>query len=218
MAHLYWPLFDLRVRTPTLELRYPDDATVLALVELAAKGVHDPAEMPFSIPWTDTPAGGPLERQSMQYFWRARSDWLPTKWELTFAVFSDGEPVGVQSMITREYALRRSFESGSWLGREHQGKGIGKEMRAALLHFGFESLGAQYAHTSAWHDNAASLGVTQSLGYEPNGEVMDVRRAEADRMLGFRMSRAVWESRRRADITVEGVEECLPFFGLADGW
>jgi len=47
------PLFRLRIRTPRLELRLGDEEEALALGRLAESGVHPPAEMPFSVPWTD---------------------------------------------------------------------------------------------------------------------------------------------------------------------
>ena len=40
MAHPYWPLFDLVVRTPRLVLRYVDDALAVDLATLAASGIH----------------------------------------------------------------------------------------------------------------------------------------------------------------------------------
>ena len=53
----------------------------------------------------------------------------------------------------------RSVATGSWLGLRHQGHGIGKEMRAAVLHFAFAGLGAIEALSGAWDDNKPSLGV-----------------------------------------------------------
>lgn len=47
MAHS-WPLFDLQVVTPQIVLRYVSDELGAALATLAAKGIHDPATMPFS--------------------------------------------------------------------------------------------------------------------------------------------------------------------------
>jgi hypothetical protein len=68
MTHPIWPLFDLRVVTPRLELRYIDDELATALSTLAARGVHDPGFMPFSIPWTEVEP--PLQqRNTMQYYW-----------------------------------------------------------------------------------------------------------------------------------------------------
>jgi hypothetical protein len=54
MPDTQWPLFDLRVRTPRLEIRFPTDADLYRLNELADLGIHEPSAMPFSIPWTDT--------------------------------------------------------------------------------------------------------------------------------------------------------------------
>jgi hypothetical protein len=51
----HWPLFGLRLRTPRLELRLPSLADLDELAGLAAEGVHDPAVMPFGVPWTDVP-------------------------------------------------------------------------------------------------------------------------------------------------------------------
>ena len=50
---MFWPFFDLVIRTPQLTLRYPDDDRAAALMDLVATvGIHDPAYMPFAIPWT----------------------------------------------------------------------------------------------------------------------------------------------------------------------
>ena len=49
MANPYWPLFDLRVTTPRLEIRLPTDDELYQLLEVADAGVHDPA----TIAWTD---------------------------------------------------------------------------------------------------------------------------------------------------------------------
>lgn len=38
MAHPHWPLFDVAVRTPRLELRYPDDELLFELAGVVAHG------------------------------------------------------------------------------------------------------------------------------------------------------------------------------------
>ena len=68
MTHPIWPLHDLIVRTPRLELRYIDDALAVELALLAAKGVHDPGFMPFAFEWTDVPSPQ-LERNTLQFYW-----------------------------------------------------------------------------------------------------------------------------------------------------
>ncbi|MGN8025141.1 GNAT family N-acetyltransferase [Microbacterium sp. 22242] len=59
--------------------------------------------------------------------------------------------------------------TGSWLTRSAHGRGIGTEMRAALLLFAFDVLGAEWAESGAASWNEASLAVSRKLGYEPNG-------------------------------------------------
>jgi predicted RNase H-like nuclease/RimJ/RimL family protein N-acetyltransferase len=216
VSHPYWPLFDLRVRTPRIELRPPTDDDLVALVELVAHGVHPPEMMPFSTPWTDVPSPD-LERRALQWNWRQRAEWTRASWALGFAVVELGpEPrvVGVQDLFAKDFLAKRVCESGSWLGLRHQGRGLGKEMRAAVLHFAFAGLGATWAETSAWEDNVSSLGVTERLGYEPNGVEMDLRRGEGQVLRRFRMTRDAWEPQRRRDVTIHGLERCLDLFGL----
>src|SRR4051794_18330350 len=50
-----WPLHNLVLRTPRLELRPDDDAGLRELVAEARLGVHPPDYMPFTVPWTDNP-------------------------------------------------------------------------------------------------------------------------------------------------------------------
>jgi RimJ/RimL family protein N-acetyltransferase len=209
-----WPLFDLRVVTPRVELRPPDEATAFALIELADRGIHEPGFMPFLHPWT-TLASPARERQSFQFYARCWAEWQPERWNLPFSVWADGELVGVQGIEAQDFALRRTFSSGSWLGLEHQGRGIGREMRTAMLHFGFAGLGALRAETGAFHDNERSLRVTAALGYEPNGDAVHPRDGAPDRCLEFKLERDAWEARRRDDISITGLEPCLDLFGIA---
>ncbi len=56
-----WPLFDLRLRTPHLELRLPTDDDLLDLMVLARHGIHDPGMTPFLFPWDGiAPKGVPV--------------------------------------------------------------------------------------------------------------------------------------------------------------
>lgn len=208
----HWPLFDLVVRTPRLELRYADDELTLAAAELGARGVHAPEMMPFNVPWTDAPLGE-QERNSLQHYWLTRATWTRDSWRCPMVVLVDGEVVGAQGIQADRFSLAREFSTGSWLGRDHQGKGIGKDMRAAILHLGFAGLGAARAHTAAFHDNLPSLGVTKSIGYEANGEAYETRRDTVDRQLRFVLTRENWEAQRRDDIEIEGLEPCLALFG-----
>ncbi len=213
MLSTYWPLFGLRVTTPQLQLRYPDDADSAALAELGARGVHDPAVMPFQVPWTDV-APPRQQREALQYMWRTRASWTAERWALPMAVVVDGAVVGVQAADGTDFPTLRAVTTGSWLGASHQGKGIGTEMRVAILHLAFAGLGAEYAHSAAFDDNPASIAVTRKLGYEEEGTRRLVRRGAPARQILFRMSRAQWERIRRDDIEIDGLEPCLELFGL----
>jgi RimJ/RimL family protein N-acetyltransferase len=214
MLSTHWPLFGLRVTTPRLELRYPDDNECSLLAELAATGIHDPDVMPFSFPWTDV-APPLLQRQSMQHHWLMRATWTPERWHLPMAVVAHGAIVGVQALLAEQFATLRAPSSGSWLGASYQGKGIGTEMRVAILHLAFEGLGAEYAESGAFTDNPASLAVTRKLGYEEAGRRLVVRRGEPAWLVGFRLTRSRWERDRRDDIVITGLEPCLELFGVA---
>jgi len=213
MAHRFWPLFDIRVRTARLELRVPTDDDFSGLLDAVASGIHDPAFMPFAIPWTDIAEPG-RTRNTVQHWWRARAEWKPEQWNLPLMVTRDGQPLGFQDAMAEQFAVLRTVTTGSWLRRDAQGQGIGKEMRAAVLHVAFEGLGADVACSAALVGNDASAGVSEALGYEfdgwerkaPRGTPVDVRR--------YRLTRERWESRPRIDVDIEGLEPCLPMFGL----
>jgi RimJ/RimL family protein N-acetyltransferase len=212
----WWPLFQLRLQTPSLELRLPSDSDLDALASLAASGVHDPAVQPFAIPWTDLP---PPERARsvLQYHWSQRAAWKPESWTLDLAVVRDGVIVGSQGMSARDFAVLREVSTGSWLGRDHHGAGTGTEMRAAVLHLAFAGLGAQYAISGAFVDNLASLGVSSKLGYAADGIERRVSRGQPVKTMRLRLDRPTWESAHAVPVTITGLEPCLPLFGLAAG-
>lgn len=208
-----WPLFGLRLRTPRLTLHLPSLDELDRLARLAAEGVHDPAVMPFSVAWTDTE---PAERarQTLQYHWHMWAAWKPVDWVLNLVVVADGTVVGTQGMGAKDFAVVREVSTGSWLGSRHQGRGLGTEMRAAVLHLAFAELGAEYATSGAFTDNAASLAVSRKLGYQPDGLARQQIRNAAATQQRLRVSRAGWEEHRRIPVEVEGLQACRPLFGL----
>jgi RimJ/RimL family protein N-acetyltransferase len=208
----WWPFFDLRIRTPRLELRLPTDEDLEEVVTLVAGGIHPPDQMPFSIPWTQLEPPE-LQRGALQHHWRVRAELTPEHWSLPFGVFEDGRMIGHQDIEANGFAVRRVVETGSWLGQPYQGRGAGREMRAAVLHLAFAGLGAERAETEAFVDNPASLGVTRSLGYAPNGEAVFDRQGTAVRMLRFVLTRDAWQEHRRDDIEITGLDPCRPLLG-----
>jgi RimJ/RimL family protein N-acetyltransferase len=210
----WWPLFDLRLRTPQLELRLPSDADLEALASLAAAGVHDPGVMPFAFPWTDVPAAE-RGRSVLQYHWSQRAEWKPERWSLDLAIVRDGTVVGTQGVGAHDFSVIREVHTGSWLGQAFQGQGIGTEMRAAVLHLAFAGLGAEHARSEAFMDNPASLRVSRKLGYVDDGIELHARQGTAATTQRLRLNRATWAATRTVPVTIEGLEPCLPLFGLA---
>jgi RimJ/RimL family protein N-acetyltransferase len=212
----WWPLAQLRLETPMLELRVPTESDLYALAGLAALGLHDPEVQPFAFPWTDA---APVERARgvLQYQWRQWGHWAPEKWALELAVVRDGVVVGLQAVSAENFAVLREVSTGSWLGLEHQGHGTGTEMRAAILCLAFEGLGADYALSGAFTDNPASLAVSRKLGYTEDGIERSVRRGEPAAAQRLRLDRPTWRASARPPVTIHGLEPCRAMFGLPAG-
>jgi len=214
MAHPFWPLFDLVVRTPRLELRSPTDEMCVELAQAATPTMFPDGENYFELDWLSEPT--PVrQRHSLQYWWRNRASFTPEDWRLDMAVIVEDRPVGSQGMFAHQFPLCRSVATGSWLSASNQGRGLGKEMRAAILHLAFEGLGAMEARSSAFEGNDRSIGVSRSLGYEDNGGEIGLRAGRtSSEHLNFRLSRARFEQHRRDDIVIENLHPCLELFGL----
>jgi RimJ/RimL family protein N-acetyltransferase len=210
-----WPVYALRITTPRLELRVPDDEDLVELFEAARAGIHPAGEMPFGVPWTDSlHEPGALER-FLSFHWTARGGISAENWSLPFAVASEGAIVGAQELAAEDFARARSVSSGSWLTVSAQGRGLGVEMRAAVLHLAFAGLGALEAQTSAWHDNLASQRVSLRLGYEHEGQQLLARRGEPTAHLRFRLTRDAWQRNHFDGIELHALEPCLALLGAA---
>jgi RimJ/RimL family protein N-acetyltransferase len=207
-----WPLFGLRLRTERLVLRLPTEDELAPLLALAREGIHPPDEMPFGVAWS-TLSSPEFERGFMQHHWSVRGSWSPEHWFLNLMVEFDGAPIGSQSVDAQGFAIHRTVSTGSWLGRKFQGRGFGKEMRAAVLGFAFDGLGAHVAESSAFLDNHASNTVSRRLGYEENGFGSLAPQGVARVTQNFRMTADAWRSRPRPPLAIEGLDACREMFG-----
>jgi RimJ/RimL family protein N-acetyltransferase len=207
-----WPLFGLRIRSNHLVLRLPTDEDLVGLMGLAKAGIHAPDEMPFGVAWSVIPSPA-FERGFLAHHWLGRARWSVDDWQLHLMVEADGVPIGSQSVEAKAFPIHRTVDTGSWLGRAFQGRGLGKEMRAAVLAFAFDGLGARFAESQAFLDNAASNAVSRGLGYEENGRGMIAPQGVARETQRFRMSAEGWRSRPRPPVTIEGLEACREMFG-----
>ena len=209
-----WPLFGLRIRSERLVLRLPSDEDLERLMAVAKAGIHPPDEMPFGVAWSTTPSPE-FERGFLQHHWGLRASWSPDNWMLNLMIELEGEPIGSQSIQAERFAMMREVHTGSWLGQPFQGQGYGREMRSAVLALAFDGLGADVATTEAFLDNAASNGVSRSLGYEENGRGSLAPEGVARETQRFRMTEGAWRSRPRPPISIEGLDACLGWFGAS---
>jgi RimJ/RimL family protein N-acetyltransferase len=212
MGNRHWPLDDLRIRTPDLLLRPVTEADLGALADLLPEDVEqDPAAYTFE----GLPAAANRGVVVHQEYWRARGGWRAESWALGLGVFAGGRLIGQQGLEGDDFAVLRTVDSFSFLAPDARGRGWGVQMRAGALALAFGALAARTAVTSAWHDNAASLGVSRSLGYADNGTFVHRRGDGVDEMVHLRLDRATWLASTWPDrVQVSGVGPCLPFFGL----
>jgi RimJ/RimL family protein N-acetyltransferase len=205
-------LLGLRITAGPVELRSITDDLIVPLAELASAGIHDPDFMPFYTPWSLTPPEE-MPRTMGQFHWAQRASFSVAKWGADLAVFYDGELVGSQGISTHDYLVTRTGETGSWLSRRYQGKGIGTAMRQVICAFAFDCLDAEQITSAAYTDNPASLAVSRKCGYTVNG--CEVRARMGKRAI---LQRIVLEPadlvRYEHELTVEGLPEFRRSIGL----
>jgi len=199
-----WPLFGIAVRSPRLLLRPIQDEDFDEVIGLIDKGIHDPDVMPFSAGWTGVE---PKQRalNACQHWWEHRATWTPQQWELSLTVTHGRRIVGMQSIKASKFSVLRSVSTGSWLGREYQGHGYGKEMRHAVLALAFLGLHAREASSAAAVTNAASIRVSTSVGYHQDGHELEVARGKAQRYARFHLDRETWISGTRPAVELSGL-------------
>ena len=205
------PLLALRITAGPVELRGITDDLLRPLADRATD-IHAPDFMPFSFPWSLTPAPD-MPRSVAQYHWGKRASFSPAQWTADFAVFYDDELVGTQGFSTKDYLVTHGGETGSWLNRRFHSRGIGTAMRQVICAFIFDHLDAEFITSSAFEDNLASLAVSSKTGYTDNG-------TERCNRLGKPaiMRRIILEPvnlvRYKHDLTVEGLAEFRKSIGL----
>ncbi len=214
MDRSFWPLPGLRLRTSDLLLRPTTEADLPDVVATVSADVTSDPGLP-RFPELDERASRAVAAQ--QSYWRSVGTWSVEDWRLDFVVVVGDRIIGVQSLEGKDFQVLRTVDSASHLASDARGRGWGKQARRAVLALAFGPLGAEYAITSAWHHNAASLAVSRALGYQPNGESR--QRSDtgpgADTMAHLRLSRADWEaSGQAASVQISGFESCRPLFGL----
>lgn len=213
-----YPPLDVRVVTPVLELRGATDDELAMLAPLVRAGEADAIPLPYDDPISLYEAD-PDKRvaQWLRAVWRGRGSLDPGSWRLAFSVVVDGERVGMQDLIGVRYDSFGTVVTFSWVARSCRRRGIGREMRSAVLHLAFDGLDATEAGSAAFADNVGSNRISETLGYVRNGTAWDTRQGEPAVIQQWRLGREAWLARRRTDITVRGAAECRRTLGIGIG-
>lgn len=204
--HSYPPL-NLRVTTPRLELAGATDELLdrLAPAVREGKAMAEPApyDDPISLYEKD-----PDKRVAkwLRSIWRGRGRVEADFWRLYFVVMVDGAPVGMQDLVGVRFSDFGTVTTFSWLSADVRGRGLGREMRQAVLQLAFDGFAAKEAESDAFADNRGSNAVSRGLGYEPNGTTWDTRQGEAGRLQRWLLRREAWEPNRRDDIEIHNVD------------
>ncbi|RZT17202.1 RimJ/RimL family protein N-acetyltransferase [Kribbella sp. VKM Ac-2569] len=213
-----YPLFDVRVSTPKLELRGATDDLLDQLAEDVRAGKTHADPLPYDDPISLYEPDPDLRvAKWLQAIWRGRGRVEADAWRLYFVVVVDGQPVGMQDLCGVRFSTFGTFTTFSWLSADHRGRGLGREMRSAILHLGFDGLRAKEASSDAFVDNHSSNAISQALGYEPNGSDWDTRQGEPALLNRWRLTRENWQPHRRNDIQLHNLEACRTFLPLKDG-
>jgi RimJ/RimL family protein N-acetyltransferase len=86
----------------------------------------------------------------------------------TFAITTRDDRL-VGAVALHPVPRHRRAELGYWIGVEHWGQGYATEAAAAVLGFGFETLGLNRIEAHAFPENPASARVLEKLGFRLEG-------------------------------------------------
>ncbi|MDE0777183.1 GNAT family protein [Nocardioides sp.] len=217
-----FPPFALKVSCGPVILRVLRDDDLPELVELVRGGIDAPGlPMPFLRSWHEEPfaPGAPdgFPATSLPWWWTQRATCAPEEWRLALAVRRDGILVGMQDLHSRGFAQTRTVLTGSWLGRDHQGRGTGTLMRRLVVGLAFDELGAQRCESGYIVGNHASAAVSRKAGYLDSGRrrvVQDTRNGPVtvdEQRVAVTPDTFV---RQGGAVAVEGAEVLRRFLGI----
>ena len=149
----------MRVRGPTLTLRYPLEDDVPTLYELA----REPEVVRF-FSW------GPYERESEAREFVAALERKRERGERLELAIADQDDrlLGITGLSELSARDRRAVV-GTWLGRAHWGSGANRESKALVLALAFRRLGLLRVTAFAHPENARSLAALERVGFTREG-------------------------------------------------
>lgn len=209
-------LENLEIVGPNVTLRATTDAHFHGLFAAMHQGVHSAGTVSASFPPTAL-VGVELESLARRFWLRNRAEWSIDRWWLDLTVFANSDdacPIGMQVLSASDFPRDHEVSTASWLTRERQGAGFGREMRRLVLDFAFAELDAQSAISEAFPENVASERVSIACGYKPDG-IEEIEHADGlIRLHRYRLVRRTWEHASRVCVTVRGFDRCRERFGI----
>ena len=205
-----WPFFDLRIACGEVAAARRDRRRPRPAAGGAPRRPRAGPAAP-ALPRAGAPTGaGSLVAE----IWQHRGTWSPTSWCLDLAVEVDGRVVGVQALEGDEFPLLRTVDSYSWLATEVRGRGLGdgdadrgarprvRPPRCASR----RSRPRRSTTRRRWPSRDASgTPTTASAG--------PTRRTGVIELQHVRLLAETWRAAGHR-VEIEGVEACLPWFGL----
>lgn len=204
-----YPPFGLQLSDGDLLLRIAEDSDLLHLCSVRETDIFAP-NCPWVFPWIQQDN---VALSTAQFQWGLRASNSPSNWALSFVAYWGGEFVGSIDMRAVNFKEKSCIETGSYVLRRFQGRGLGKRMRALVATYAFDFLGARELQTT-WHPlNSASGGVSRALGYEVTGRT---ECGEHDRPeVHARLMPERFEA--RPELSVSGhTPELMAFLGASD--
>ena len=132
---LHYAPLQVRVSTPRIELAGATDELLGQLQRAVWDGKATAQPAPYDDPMSLYEEDPDVRvRKWVQGVWRGRGSVTPDFWRRYFMVLLDGEPVGMQDLIGDGFNTYGTVVSFSWLSSDLRHRGIGKEMRHAILH------------------------------------------------------------------------------------
>lgn len=135
-------------------------------------------------------------------------------WQLPLGVYAGDELVGVQSLSSRSFSLLGIVKSGSWLGRDHRGQGIGTLARHAIVDAAFSQIRALGVASAALATNGASNRVSGKLGYRPNGSEFIEHLGQRAELINYLLDQGTYRSSNPPQVQHENWEPWLQAAGI----
>lgn len=192
-----WPVFGLVLESPRLRLHAASARDIVAIGTNSYYGSGPRRGAAFT--------AAELFARAVA---RSVADWEVENWNIVFAVWRDDEIVGLQELSAQDFPRMRIVETPAWVVPEYRNKGIGQEMRRAVLYLAFHELHAVAAHADPLVANHTAIQVNRLLGYMPRLD----RGPHGDR-LPMALTEEAWRQGSQLSIRVIGLGPCLPLFG-----